>query len=64
MPGIVVDPAIRRYKKNDGVAVLQLSQKYTLWDSTPTEADIEGFYSSEPDFFPVAELDRRVVGFV
>ncbi len=57
-------PAIRRYEKNDEVAVLQLSQKYASWDSTPTEADIQGFYSSEPDFFLVAELNRRIVGFV
>jgi len=64
MLGIVVHPAIRPYEKNDGVAVLQLSQKYESWDSTPTEADIQGFYPSEPDFFLVAELDRRIVGFV
>ena len=57
-------PAIRRYEKNDGGAVLQLSQKYASWDSTPTEADIQGFHSSEPDFFLVAELIRRIVGFV
>jgi len=59
-----VDPAIRRYEKNDGAAVLELSQKYASWDSTPTEADIQGFYSSEPDFFLVAELNRRIVGFI
>ena len=59
-----MDPAIRRYEKNDGVAVLELSQKYASWDSTPTEADIQGFYSSEPDFFLVAELNRRIVGFI
>ena len=57
-------PAIRRYEEKDGIAVLQLSQKYASWDSTPTEADIQGFYSSEPDFFLVAELNRRVVGLV
>ena len=57
-------PAIRRYEKNDEVAVLQLSRKYASWDSTPTKADIHGFYSSEPDFFLVAELNRRIVGFV
>ncbi len=57
-------PAIRRYEENDTVAVLQLSQKYASWDSTPTEADIESFYSSEPDLFLVAELNRRIVGFV
>ena len=57
-------PAIRRYEEKDRVAVLQLSQKYASWDSTPTEADIQGFRSSEPDFFLVAELNRRIVGFV
>ncbi len=57
-------PAIRRYEKTDEFAVLQLSQKYASWDSTPTGADIQGFYSSEPDSFLVAELDRRIVGFV
>ena len=57
-------PAIRRYEKNDETAVLQLSQKYASWDSTPTEADIQGFHSSEPDFFLVAELNQRIIGFV
>jgi ribosomal protein S18 acetylase RimI-like enzyme len=59
-----VHPAIRRYEKNDEIAVLQLSQKYASWDSTPTEADIQGFYSSEPDFSLVAELNQRIVGFI
>jgi ribosomal protein S18 acetylase RimI-like enzyme len=59
-----VHPAIRRYEKNDKIAVLQLSQKYASWDSTPTEADVQGFYSSEPDMFLVAELNKRIVGFV
>ena len=59
-----MNPAIRRYEEKDRVAVLQLSQKYASWDSTPTEADIQGFYSSEPDFFLVAELNRRIIGFV
>jgi ribosomal protein S18 acetylase RimI-like enzyme len=59
-----VHPAIRRYEKSDGIVVLRLSQKYASWDITPTEADIQGFYSSEPDFFLVAELDRRIIGFV
>jgi len=35
-----------------------------LGTPTPTEADIQGFYSSEPDFFLVAELDKRVNGFI
>jgi len=59
-----VHPAIRRYEKTDEFAVLQLSQKYASWDSIPTGDDIQGFYSSEPDSFLVAELDRRIVGFV
>jgi len=59
-----VHPAIRRYEKTDEFAVLQLSQKHASWESIPTAADIQGFYSSEPDFFLVAELDRRIVGFV
>ena len=57
-------PAIRLYEEKDRLAVLRLSQKYASWDSTPTEADIQGFHSSEPDFFLVAELNRRIVGFV
>jgi ribosomal protein S18 acetylase RimI-like enzyme len=59
-----VHPVIRRYKKNDEVEVLQLSQKYASWDSTLTEADIQGFHSSEPDFVLVAELNQRIIGFV
>jgi ribosomal protein S18 acetylase RimI-like enzyme len=59
-----VHPVIRRYKKNDEIEVLQLSQKYASWDSTPTEADIQGFHSSEPDFFLVAEFNQKIIGFV
>jgi len=59
-----VHPAIRLYEEKDRVPVLRLSQKYASWDSTPTEADIQGFYSSEPDFFLVAELNKRIVGFI
>jgi len=54
-----VHPVIRRYRKNDEVEVLQLSQKYASWDFTPTEADIQGFHSSEPDFFLVAEAQPK-----
>jgi ribosomal protein S18 acetylase RimI-like enzyme len=49
---------------SDSFNSLLISQKHASWDSTPTEADIQGFYSSEPDFFLVAELNRRIVGFV
>jgi ribosomal protein S18 acetylase RimI-like enzyme len=49
---------------SDSFNSLLISQKYASWDSTTTEADIQGFYSSEPDHFLVAELNRRIVGFV
>jgi len=44
--------------------VLSLAQEYASWDATPTEADIQGFFASEPDFFLVAEMLGDVVGFV
>src|SRR6266702_4507445 len=59
-----MQPTIRRYEQDDRVAVLQLSQKYASWDSTPTEADIQGFHSSGPDFFLVAELNQKIIGFI
>ena len=45
-------------------AVLSLAKRYTSWDHTPTQADIEGFYSSSPELFFVAETDGKVLGFV
>jgi len=62
--GSFVSPVIRPYKTNDERFVLEISQKYASWDSTPTEADIQGYYASEPDFFLVAEIDRKIVGFI
>ena len=55
---------IRRYEKRDEKRVLSLAQEYGSWDATPTEADIQGFFASEPDFFLVAEMLGDVVGFV
>src|SRR5438445_12858021 len=40
------------------------SLKRCLMGLHRTEADFQGFYSSEPDFFLVADLNRRIVGFV
>ncbi len=57
-------PMIRRYEQKDRDEVLSLAERYTSWDSTPTQADIEGFYSSSPELFFVAEADGKVVGFV
>ncbi len=55
---------IRRYENKDEKRVLALAQEYASWDSTPTEADIQGFFASEPGFFLVAETLGDVVGFV
>ncbi len=55
---------IRRYENRDEKRVLSLAQEYASWDATPTEADIQGFFASEPDFFLVAEMLGDVVGFV
>ncbi len=41
-----------------------LAKKYASWDTTPTEADLAGFWSSDPELFLVAELDGKVVGFL
>ncbi len=57
-------PIIRRYEQKDRDAVLSLAKRYTSWDHTPTPADIEGFYSSSPELFFVAETDGKVLGFV
>jgi len=55
---------VRKFETGDGEQVLALAQRYASWDATPTKADIEGFHSSNPEFFFVAEADRKVVGFV
>src|SRR5712691_3347200 len=55
---------IRRYENRDEKRVLSLAQEYASWDATPTEADIQGFFASEPDFFLVAEMLGDIVGFV
>lgn len=55
---------VRKYESQDSKDVVAMAQKYASWDATPTEADVAGFWSSEPDLFLVAELEGRVVGFV
>ncbi len=59
-----VKTKIRKFEARDAKQVLSLAQKYTSWDSTPTSEDIEGFRSANPEFFLVAEFDKRIVGFV
>ena len=56
-------PIVRKFEAKDVEQVLSLAQKYTSWDTTPTREDIEGFHHANPEFFFVAEFDKRIVGF-
>ena len=55
---------VRKFGRRDAEQVLSLAQKYASWDTTPTQEDIEGFHSADPEFFFVAEFNNRIVGFV
>ncbi len=55
---------IRNYDSKDSKEVLVLAEKYASWDTTPTEADLGGFWSSDPELFLVAEVDGKAVGFL
>jgi len=57
-------PIVRKFEAKDVEQVLSLAQKYTSWDATPTREDIEGFRYVNPEFFFVAEFNKRIVGFV
>ncbi len=59
-----VSARVRKFDTGDVEQVLELAQKYASWDATPTKADIEGFHSASPEFFFVAEVDKRIVGFI
>ena len=59
-----VKTRIRKFEPRDTDIVLSLMQRYASWDITPTRADIQGFHSVSPEFFLVAEADRKVLGFV
>jgi ribosomal protein S18 acetylase RimI-like enzyme len=59
-----VKTRIRRFEVSDIDQVLALAERYASWDVTPTKADIEGYHSANPEFFLVAEADRKILGFV
>jgi ribosomal protein S18 acetylase RimI-like enzyme len=59
-----VKPRIRKFEDSDTDSVLALAERYASWDATPTRADVEGFHSSSPEFFLVAEADQKILGFV
>jgi [ribosomal protein S18]-alanine N-acetyltransferase len=54
---------VRKFEFGDAEQVLILAQKYASWDGTPTRGDIEGFRSANPEFFFVAEINQKIVGF-
>ncbi len=57
-------PIVRKFEPSDIGQVLSLAQQYASWDATPTREDIEGFHSANPEFFFVAELNKKIVGFI
>ena len=62
--GKAVKTRVRKFKINDLNQVLGMAERYASWDATATKADIEEFHSSSPEFFFVAEADKRILGFV
>src|SRR5438132_11079838 len=60
--GKAVETRVRKFKINDLDQVLALAERYASWDATLTKADIEGFHSGSPEFFFVAEADKRIFG--
>jgi ribosomal protein S18 acetylase RimI-like enzyme len=59
-----VKTRVRKFEVGDLDRVLELAERYSSWDTTPTKADIEGFHSTSPEFFFVAEVNKKIVGFV
>jgi len=62
--GRVVKTGVRKFEVRDLDHVLTLAERYASWDATPTKADVEGFHSANPEFFFVAEVGKKIVGFV
>ncbi len=59
-----VKTRVRKFQVSDLDQVLVLAERYASWDATTTRADIEGFHSANPEFFFVAEFNKKIVGFV
>src|SRR3989442_15387389 len=59
-----VKTRVRKFQVSDLDQVLVLAERYGSWDATTTRADIEGFHSANPEFFFVAEFNKKIVGFV
>jgi ribosomal protein S18 acetylase RimI-like enzyme len=57
--------SVRKCSAKDLQTVTELADRYTLFDTKPTFADIEGIFARNPEYFYVAEGDQgRVVGFI
>ena len=61
--GKTVKARIRKFEARDTAHVLELAERCTSWDMTPTRVDIEGYHSTNPEFFLVAEADNMILGF-
>ena len=60
----IVKTGVRTFEVRDLDQVLTLAERYASWDATPTKADVEGVHSANPEFFFVAEVGKKIVGFV
>lgn len=55
---------VRKCSTSDLRAASELAESYTSFDTTPTQADIEGMHARNPEYFFVAENNHgRVIGF-
>lgn len=55
---------VRKCSTSDLRVVSELAESYASFDTTPTQADIEGMYARNPEYFFVAENDHgRIIGF-
>lgn len=60
----VIKTGVRKFEVRDLDQVLTLAERYASWDATPTKADMEGFHSANPEFFLVAEVGKKIIGFI
>lgn len=60
----IVKTEARRFEVRDLDQVLTLAERYASWDATSTKADVERFHSANPELFFVAEIGKKIVGFV
>jgi ribosomal protein S18 acetylase RimI-like enzyme len=59
-----VKTRVRQFKIDDLDKVLAIAGRYASRDATLTRAEIEEFHSGSPEFFFVAEAEKKILGFV